>query len=66
MIIKYKSDENDECCMCMWNKADTRRKNSKGREGIMQYGKSTVFMQFSVTGKRQEAINAIGKISSGD
>lgn len=65
MIIKYKSGKNDECCMSVWNKADTRRKNSKGREGIMQYRKSTVFMQFSVTGKRQEVINAIEKILSG-
>lgn len=38
---------------CVWNEADNRR-NSKGQEGIRQYEKSTVFMQFSVTGKRQE------------
>lgn len=35
MIIKYDLGKKDECCMSVWNKADTRRKNSKGREEIM-------------------------------
>lgn len=49
----------------MWHEADTRRKNSKGKERIMQYEKTTVFMQFSVIGKRQEMINDKEKILNG-
>lgn len=61
--IRY---ENDECCTCVWNEADASRENSKGREGIVQHGKSSVFMQLSIIGKRQgEMIKDMEKLSSG-
>ena len=50
---------------CVGNEADARRKNSKGREGTMEHGKSTMFIQLSVIGKRQEVINNREKILSG-
>lgn len=57
--------ENDECCAYVWNEADARRENSKGREGIRQPGKCSVFMQLSIIGKRQEVIKDMEKLLSG-
>lgn len=50
----YKWKQNS--CVCGM-KQILGEKNFKGRERIMQYEKTTMFMQFSLIGKRQEMIN---------
>lgn len=52
MIVNFESG--NKMHVCVWNEADTRRKTFKGRETIMRYKKTTMFMQFSLIGKRQK------------